>query len=306
MSELINMGQPFIGSRTGELGIRRGTFKNLVATGSVRRVFRGVYVDASVSDSRSLRVAALRLVKPPGAVFYGATAAFLLGVDVFAPKDRFNQVPQCVVLHHGSRCLQTLVRCREGYLPPSDLEEMDGLVVTNPTRTTVDLLRTLWRPYALASADAMAHAGHVSPEGIMASVHAMRRYPGIVQARSLARLVDDRVESAGESWLRLRLVDAGFPIPEPQFAVYDNAGTFRARLDDAYEAVRVGMEYDGREFHSDTPDTDHDAQRRNYLTDILGWRVRAARREEIFGDDPSFELEIGTWIGIPPQLPRPW
>ncbi len=306
MRTLINDGQPFLRSEVRACGLTERELDLLVAELHVRRVLRGVYVDAFTPDSRALRAKCLHLVKPPDAVFYGMTAAFLLGVDVTPPFARFRFVPECVVPHHSTRCAQLLVRCREGYLPTSDLVEVEGLQVTNALRTTVDLLRTLWRPYALAAADAMAHAGLITTEEVMAYVSHMRRYPGIVQSRALAPLIDPKAESAGESWLRIRVIDAGLPIPECQIEVRDRANRVIARLDDGYRGSKVGAEYDGREFHSEYEDRKHDEQRREVLRKIYGWRIAVAGYDDIFGVDPAFEIKLGRWLGIPVQLPRRW
>lgn len=302
---LINDGQPFVAANAAAIGLSRAAMRDLVRTQRVRRVFRGVYVDAAVADSRELRASALHLVKPPGAVFYGTTVSFLLGVDAAPPAQRFSLVPQCVVPHHSGRCRQREVRCREGYLPEADLVEIEGLIVTNPVRTTCDLLRSLWRPHALGAADAMAHAGYVTREEVMSYIAGMKRYPGIIQARSLAALIEPLTESPGESWQRLRLVDAGFPVPEPQLKVFDRFDHFVARLDHAYELLRVGMEYDGREWHDDLEGESQDAAKRKLLREVMGWRLAIGRQSRIFGEDATFEQEIGSWIGLTPQ-PRRW
>jgi hypothetical protein len=306
MTTLINGGQPFLASEARSLLLSAKDLEVLTAEHRVRRVLRGVYVDAAAPDSRALRAACLHLVKPPNAVFYGITAAFLLGADVTPPYARFRYVPECVVPHHSTRCTQLLVRCREGYLPPADLAEVEGLVITSAVRTTVDLLRTLWRPYALAAGDAMAHAGLVTTEEVMAYIALKKRYPGIVQARALAPLIDGLAESAGESWLRMRVIDAGFPIPRCQIVVVNRFGFEYARIDDGWEAAQVGAEYDGREFHSEDADRVHDDERREVLRKVYGWRIAVGRYDHIFGDDPAFEIKIGSWLGIPPQLPRRW
>lgn len=303
--ELINGGLPFVGSAASSVGLPRAAVRALIQTQRVRRVFRGVYVDVTVPDTRSVRAMALHLVKPPDAVFYGATVAFLLGVDAYPPKDRFTFRPECVVPHHTSRCLQRSVRCKEGYLPAHDLVEVEGLVVTTPVRTTCDMLRSLWRPHAMAAADAMAHAGLVSRGEVTTYISRLKRYPGIVQARALAPLIDPLSESAGESWQRLRLVDAGFPVPLSQFEVFDRFGQPVARLDHAYDGLRVGIEYDGREWHDDERGRSRDAAKREYLCDGMGWRLAVGRQTNVFGEDHSFEQEIGSWIGITP-LPRRW
>jgi hypothetical protein len=301
----INGGAPFTSGRTNELGASPAQFRDLVRTRQVRQLFKGVYVDTRVADTRSLRAKALMLVKPADAVFCGPTVAYLLGIDVFPPKDRFNFAPQCVVPHHHARCRRPFVDCREGYLPASDLMDIDGLCVTTPLRATVDMLRTMWRPHALAAADGMAHAGLVTRVEAMDSCTQLKGYPGIVQARALAAMIEPLAESPGESWQRLRVIDAGLPTPESQLVIVDRLGREIARLDNGYAEARIGFEYDGREWHEDDVAQVHDEERRTYLRDVLGWRLSVAKKASIFGSDPSFEQQIGQWLGIVAQ-PRRW
>lgn len=306
MASLINGGLPFVGADAQGLGLSRHHLRQMQRENCVRRVLRGVYVDAREPDSRELRARALALVKPPHAVFFGATVGFLLGLDVFRPGDRFDLVPRCIVPHHAVRCTSTLVRCVEGYVPAEEVIDVDGLEVTTPVRTTVDLLRTMRRPHALAAADSFAHAGIVTPQQVQEYVGRLRRYPGVVQARELAALMEPLTESPGESWLRLRLVDAGFPRPRPQLPILDRRGDERARLDLAYEEARVGVEYDGILDHTEPTERWHDEKRRTYLRDIHGWRIVVAGRDETLGSDPGVERQVGEWLGQEPVLPRRW
>lgn len=197
------------------------------------------------------------------------------------------------------------MRCRQAKLRPADIAEIDGILLTTPLRTTTDLMRTLYRPYALAAADGFARAGLVPPGRIVHAAHALKGYRGILQARELSLLIDPLADSPGESWQRLRLVDSGMPIPISQFEVVDAFGQ-RRYLDHAYPEVLVGVEFDGREFHTDPVDRRHDTERRDYLTEVLGWRIIVARRDDIFGIDTTFEQTVGRLLGIPPRLPRRW
>jgi hypothetical protein len=302
---LLNGGAPFVGSLLPQLQIADMNLRSLISTGQVRRILRGVYVDIRAEDTRELRAAALHLIKPDRAVFYGATVAFLLGVDVFPPKEQRNFRPQCVVPHGAGRSRQEDVRCREGYLPDDDLMTLSGLVVTTPVRATADMLRSLWRPHAMAAADAMAHAGLVTPEEVMAYIRPMKRYPGIVQARALASLIEPLAESPGESWQRLRLVDAGLPVPGAQLEVSDRFGRIVARLDNDYEKAKVGIDYDGREFHDDDDAKEYDESKRTFLRDVLGWKISVAPYERAFGSDTKFEDEIAEWLSMKAR-PRWW
>ncbi len=182
--------------------------------------------------------------------------------------------------------------------------EVNGVIVTTPLRATVDMLRTLWRPHALAAADSMAHAELVTREETMTYVSRLKGYPGIVQARALAAMIEPLAESPGESWQRLRAIDAGLPTPDSQIDVEDRHGRFVARLDNGYRGARIGFEYDGREWHDDDISVEHDDDRRGYLRDVLGWRLLVVKKADVFGDDPSFEQQLGEWLGITTQARR--
>jgi hypothetical protein len=306
MLRLIHDGLPFLGAATPQLALTPDRLRQLLREHHVRRIFRGVYVDASVPDDRNLRCRALHLVMPRYGVLFGCSAAWALGADTFPPAERFNFTPVCVVPHGTTRCTSPYVRCVEGYLPGPDVMLVDSLRITVPVRTAADLLRRLRRPYALSAVDAMAHAALVTPAELVRYIDGLKHYPGIVQARELAVLVEPLAESPGESWQRLRLIDAGFPRPQPQFVVFDYAGREIARLDHAYPEVRVGAEYDGAEFHSHDEDRRRDESRREYLRRAMGWRITSAGQESILGKDASFEEEMGTWLGMVPELPRQW
>lgn len=71
----------------------------------------------------------------------------------------------------------------------------------------------------------------------------------IGMVRKLVARADPRAESPPESWLRWVCHDAGFPPPEPQFWVECGHDKW-FRLDLAWPAIKLGLEYDGVEFHS--------------------------------------------------------
>jgi len=306
MDNRIFDGLPILGSDAARLGLSPKGLRQLLHDHRLRRIFRGVYVDAAVADTRTLRSRALHLVMPPHGVLYGCSAAWALGVDAFPPAQRFNFTPTCVVPHGTTRCTSAYVCCLEGYLPREEIMTTDGLRLTVPVRTTVDMLRRLRRPYALSAADVMAHAELVSVSELMAYIVRLKRFPGIVQARELVVLVEPRAESSGESWERLRIIDAGFPRPEPQYVVRDHRGRKLARLDHAYPHIRVAAEYDGAEYHSHHEDASYDEERRAYLRKVLGWHFVVAGKKDILGKDDSFEVELGQLLGLVPLLPRQW
>lgn len=302
-TELINGGRPFLYREHTDIGLSRAQFRAAISNSDVVRMLDRVYVDARVEETRELRIQAARLVVPDHAVVCDETAAWIWGVDVFRPSDRHRFDPKWVVPHGESRTRLEGVSCRQALLANTDVVDVGGLRVTSPVRTTSDLLRKQWRPYALAAADAMAHAGLVRPMDVRNYLTGLKGYRGIRQARVLARYIDPSAQSQGESWMRLRLIDAGFPIPKSQVEVVDAAGSTRF-LDLAYRRQKIAIEYDGREFHTADDDLEHDLGRRRLLV-AVGYRFVVAGYERIFGEDDSFEREVGALLGMTP-IARWW
>ena len=83
----------------------------------------------------------------------------------------------------------------------------------------------------------------------------MQRYGpvrGVRQLRELLPLVDPGAASPKESWLRLLLIDNGFPIPETQIPVLDGYVPF-AFLDMGWRHIHLAVEYDGDQHRTDRP-----------------------------------------------------
>jgi hypothetical protein len=78
-------------------------------------------------------------------------------------------------------------------------------------------------------------------------------------------------ESPRESLVRLILIRAGLPEPELNWVLRDSAGNFVARLDLAYPAYRVAVEYDGRQ-HAAQAQFRRDADRWPAIA-AQGWQL---------------------------------
>lgn len=303
---LLADGVPFRHVDAPTVGLDRRALGRLVSAGDLRRPFRGVYVDARVPDTRTARILCLRLVIPPYAVVWGRTAAWVWGLDVFAPSERELLVPECAVPHHWARMKHPGVRVVEAMLPARDVTEQAGVRLTTPPRTALDLARHLSRPMALAALDAFTHAELATVAALTAGLGPLKGFRGIVQARDLVALVEPSTESPGESWLRLRIIDAGFPRPHAQVVIVDAYGRQVYRIDLGYPGLRLGFEYDGQTFHDSDEQRAHDASRRDELARRFDWSVYGFGRAEVLGREPKVELVIGELIGREPLLPRRW
>lgn len=285
---------PFTAALAATLGVSHAQLRRLLARGLVRRVCRGVYAVAQAPDDLVFRARALRLVVSPSAVVTDRTAAWLHGVDVL-PRSALGTMPPISVFQRpGTRSRRAGVASGERMLLPRDVVEVDGLAVTSPLRTALDLGRLLWRFDALGALDQFLRLG-VDPGELLTEAERFKGYRGIVQLRFLAPLADPRAESLAESALRLHWYDAGLPKPELQWWVYDEYGTPLFRLDLALPEVLFAAEYDGTEFHSSDPDRAHDHERRGWLADCRGWLIVVFVNDDIYRlhADPARRLQAG-------------
>jgi hypothetical protein len=261
----------------------------LLAHGDIRPVMKGVYVDVRVRDSLELRADAARLLIPEDAVACGPTAAWLHGLDTTALG------PAELVEAHWTR-------------QPTDEVDVFGVRVTSPIATAVELAMRLPRPFALSAVDAFLRTGKADRWALRAASAAYEGWPGYRQAQDILRWADRRAASPGESWLRLRLIDAGFGGPQLQIPVSGNGRSYRLDLgypDRPVDGRRLGLEYDSDAWHSSTKQQLKDETRRTEL-DALGWHIISVRRTDLWGSYPALELAVGSFLCEQPRLPRRW
>ncbi len=302
-------GRPFTRAQAAAAGWTDDRVRKLLDSGLIRRLVKGVYVDALAPDSLELRATAVCMVTPIDAVICRRTAAWLYGIDALALREH-KAIPTVDSVRppkqRASRV--SLTAGHSQTLRKSDVISHHGLRVTSPLATAIHLLRHLDRPFALSAVDAMLRAGLVERDALLTAVKGFRHHPGIVQARELASYTEPLAESPGESWLRLRVLDAGFPRPEAQVVVKGNGRTYRLDLgftEPCPDGRRLGLEYDSDEWHSGHAARLRDETRIAELRD-LGWMVLPVRRGDVWGRRTDLELAIGDQLGVVPRLPRRW
>lgn len=276
---------PFTFAQAAAAGASRKRFRRALAAGELRRVLRGVYAVGWAEDSVELRARALALVVRTHQVVCDRTAAWLHGVDVFGLTDK-EVLPEVEVCALRGRAVTRLtgVDGRTRDLIPDDLMTVEGVRVTTPLRTALDLGCNLGKHRALGALDQFMRLHELRHGDMLVALPRFHGRRGVVQLRQLIPLADGRAESMRESWVRLDIHLAGLPKPELQYSIVVN-GVERYRLDLAYPAHRVVVEYDGEEFHKRTDDQrEKDETRRNWLRDH-GWTVIVVDKQGIH--DPS-------------------
>jgi very-short-patch-repair endonuclease len=298
-AELLFNGVPFDWELARRHGLAPAQIRLLIDTGAVRQVLRGVYLDRRVQDDLGVRARCLRLRLPPGAAVSRVTAAWLYGVDGRTSEEqRAPLAVECTVPRGCEPVSRPGVQSCVAPLQPFDLIEVGGIPCTTPLRTCVDLLRCRRPHMGLAVGDALAARGLIDAARVRSEVERFRRGRGVKQARYLAGLIEPLTESAGESWLRLRLIDAGFPRPEAQIPV---GGYW---LDLGWRRHRVAIEYDGEEYHSSPAQRLHDERRREILERRFGWTVIGVGKGEVLGASLALERAVGELLGMQPKTIR--
>lgn len=253
----------------------------LISHGRVRRVFGGVYAPTDLPDDLDLRLACAALVLPTHGVLVEHSAAWLHGVDLRAPHERFVvPEPEVVSLRGNNRVRRHGIFAARRDLRSDEVMTVGGIRVTTPTRTALDLACLRGVPAALAALDAFMRVFGISTEEFNSLLPRYHRRRGVVQLRRLVPLASSLAASTGESWTRALLIEAGFPPPVLQFEFTLPNGHIGA-IDMSYPDLKIAIEYFGEEFHG--PDrAEHDRQRIAWL-EAHGWHVIVIRKEDLRG-----------------------
>ncbi len=176
----------------------------------------------------------------PHMQFSHSTAAILMGLPWLDPiPTRLHVV---VGSQSNNRSTASIMRHRID-LDPRPVR-VDGVRTTSPTRTVFDIACNSSFANGLACADAALKRRILSVSTLQKLVTEESTRAGIAKARLVARLVDARAESPGESFCRALIYELGFVMPELQYKFWDG-DVSRDRGDFCWPKQRVWLEFDG-------------------------------------------------------------
>lgn len=267
---------PFRSVHAGEHGLSRRDLKELLESGLLRRPLRGVYCPADLPDTLEVRAACAALVLPAHVVLVDRTAAWLYGVDCLRHAETRLAPHLEVVSVRASRTRRDGIYGGQRELRPAEVRRVHSVRATTPVRTAVDLACLRGGAGALAAVEAFMRACGVTTEDLLRQLPRHRGRRGVVQARQVVSVASSASASAGESWTKWCILDAGLPEPVQQWEV-ELEGWGRVFLDFAYPELLIAVEYDGREFHGPA-DQRRDEARRAALREA-GWLVIVVRAE---------------------------
>ncbi len=240
-----------------------------LARGQLEVIHRGVYRIAGTPTSwHQTQLAAQLYVRD--AVASHRAAAFLWGLDgpfgghleLSAPLIRRTR-PRNVVSHRSTDLVDDHVTVRE------------GVPVTKPARTLVDLGAVVRQPILDRAIDDALAKGLINYDGmlhILAEV-GKRGRRGVGPARASLAERSDGPESVLEAEFERLIRRSDLPIPKFQFEIRSENGRFVARVDAAYEDERIIIELDGASTRTGRDALDYDTARQNDIIVECGWMV---------------------------------
>ncbi len=253
--------QPFIGSEALAAGeVTRHELRKCY-----RALMPNVYLEKRAEPSLRQRATAAWLWSRREAVIAGAAASALHGamwVDENVPIE---------LIWRNARAPQGVVT-RDELLLNGEFQRLDGVCVTTPERTAFDIGRRERLGRAVAILDALAAATDFKVRDVEELAGRHRRACGLRQLEVALDLVDAGAQSPKETWLRLLLINAGFPKPRTQIPVLGADGFPRYFLDMGWEDIMLAAEYDGEQHWTNPWQFATDVDRHEYIAKV-GWTV---------------------------------
>jgi len=265
------------------LGYHDHAMARAVADGHWVRVRRGAYVlgeiyaelDLSARYDLLCRAAVRQAVTP---VVLSHTSALsqwgcplwdagLTEVHLTRPDQR-SQRREAQIRHH------------KGVLVDGDVVEHNGLLVTSPVRAALEYTTVGDVEHSLVEIDDLLHRKLVDLAALRARYAEMARWPNTLITDLVLRLADARSESVGETRARYLVWSQGLPAPEVNYPIVDENGVEVARVDLAWPAYGLFLEFDGKvkyerlrkmgESASDV--VFREKQRQDMICRLTGWR----------------------------------
>jgi hypothetical protein len=242
------MTDPFLGSEA----LAAGVLTPYELRSRYVALHKDVYVPRDAELTATLRAKACWLRSRRRGVLAGFSASALHGA-----KWIDSALPAAILDTNRRRAEG--VQIWEERIEADEIAVIDGMSLTTPARTALDLARRFPLGLAVAAVDALVQATELKMADIELLVDRYRGRRGMKAARAALELVDGGAQSPKETWLRLLLIQAGFPRPLTQIVVRNEWGWIDALLDIGWEDIKVAAEYEGDQ---------HQTSRYHYLQDI--------------------------------------
>ena len=186
------------------------------------------------------------------------------------------------VLHLTSQRQEFQAQVPSWFPLDEDLTVVDGVRMTKPLRTALDLGRQRWPEPALTALDALHRLGDFTLPELLDEVERFATMRWVTTLRLVAPHTDGRSESGGETVVRWRWTNMPVPPPRPQVEV--RSSTKLARIDVGNDELKFGVEFQGREWHTGEDQEERDEERLEWLRDA-GWIIERVWTPDVYGSE---------------------
>lgn len=162
---------------------------------------------------------------------------------------------------------------------PEEVMALDGMAISTPARTWLDLALRLPLEDLVAIGDQLVRqprrglemrtTAWATPDELRAMLRRHPKIQGIVKARHAMELIRTGADSAPETFLRLALTAAGLPDPELQLKLVPD-DPHSPPTDLGYRKQRIAIQYDGA--HHRTPAQQSRDNHRDEVFTSAGWQ----------------------------------
>jgi hypothetical protein len=262
------MDEPFVGGEA----VAAGALTRYALRRDYVALHRDVYITRGTEITPAVRAKASWLRSKRRGILAGFSASAL-------HRARWINPARPATIIDTNRRPTRGVEAGEDRIEDDEICVIDGMRVTTPARTALDLACRYPVDTAVAAIDAVARATRLKMADVDLLADRYRGRHGIRSARVALDLVDPGAESPQETRVRLILIRAGFPRPQTQIPVYNEYGVLVAELDMGWEEIKVAAEYEGDHHRTNLATFNKDIRRFEDVTE-LGWiDVRITARD---------------------------
>lgn len=251
------MEEVFVGSEAlARGGLTRGRLR-----WNYTQILPDVYVPKHADLTLRTRTVGAWLWSGRRFVIAGRAAAALHGAAWVDATTPIELIGRCARPPSG-------VVVRNERIDADEIVDIGGILATSVPRTALDLGRHLVRDEAVRNLDALAHATGVHAADALSLASRRPGARGLRRAARALHLMDAGGQSPKETWLRLLLIDAGFPRPRTQIRLSHDG--FAAFIDMGWDDAMIGVDYDGERHLTDRRRYVHDIGRNEFIA-RRGW-----------------------------------
>jgi very-short-patch-repair endonuclease len=270
------------------LGLSSDAIGRAVRSGLLRPIFRGVYAVGHIALRRDGWWQAALLACGDDATLSHHSAAALWSLR---PTSIFP-IHVIAVADRGRR--QRRIARHRVALEPFETCRCDGLRVTTPARTIVDLTPHLAPAVRRELVERAQDVRRFNPTQVAASLERVPNRRGVGDLKNLVRLLEPDADNARSYLERLFLAllrQAHLPLPKVNHVIAGN------RRDFVWIQERLVVETDGYRWHSTKQAQQRDRRPDRELT-ALGWRPVRFTYEEVAFEPARVADELAALLSI--------